>query len=278
MVSDVTTELPAEVEDEVGFDADITVEPTEPEAEEAPSEEAPDPVAELREQFKNVPTRDELQRVTSRYDSEIGRSQRLEKRLDSFVTADQFSAINPRIDSLETALQRLTDAIASSDMADDALKAQAQATRTALQESRTQREWDAREAALIQRMQPARPESAGEDQTPWLQATNDAIAELREDFPDFDPATIPSSVWQAGKQLGTPARAVMHVRRWVEQQQNAPTDRVAQRKRAAGNGAPNRNGSATDIEQLMTRAETAGIPMTDDAARRRLAAHLGLDL
>jgi hypothetical protein len=58
--------------------------------------------------------------------------------------------------------------------------------------------------------------------------------------------------------------------------ESSATDRLAGRRKAAGGGSPSRAGGTDNIDQIMQRLETEGIPLTDEKSRKLAMQRLGL--
>lgn len=248
------TELQDDIDLDSGFGADdeVTDELLEEDGEPEPSEETPDPLAEVRSELGAL--KQQLARFADfdpqQVKRDIGHVRSLQSKVDSLTNADPLKAINPRVATAEEMLGSLVDALieSDSDLIDDRAKTTLRAARDRLAQSKTEQEWERREAELLAKVgavaPPAEPDGPAPDQ--WGQATRDALDELAERMPDFDPASIPTTVWIEGKAKGTPARAVAHVLRWAEQQATEPVaTRTATRRQAAGNGSPPRSGGLT---------------------------------
>lgn len=292
MVADVTTETNAVAADEVVFDADIdlddaTVETIESEGEEGSSpEETPDPLAELRDGLAKAITRDEFQRAVTRYESEIGRAQKLEPRLAEFAPVSQVSALASRLAEAEEVNSVLVNLLAQSELLDDGGRSQLANLASRLTTARTARDRQQLRDEIANEIRGSQPASQpGEQIDPRIAAFNAAVDRKTAELDGYAAAkgvaltSLPdgSLNFRPGETVDA---AFARVKALVDEQaaEGSSAERLANKKRAAGNGAPQRNGAATDIETLRTRAMTTGIPITDAAARKRLAADLGIDL
>ena len=250
MVLDTTSGL--QPDDGVdGFDAggEATDELLDAEPVLEPSTEV-DPLAELRTQIGAAARRDELDSLRNQVRSELGRSQRLEARLDALTGANPLADVDPRLDANETLLISIASALADSELSDDRMKGTLRSALAALDQAKgaraTRRLREELKDDILKAVQPAAEPASSED--PWTQATADVIAELRERLPDFDIASIPIAVWDEGKSKGTPTRAAAHVLRWAESHAQEPViDRAAARRAAAGEGAPARGAGGPTI-------------------------------
>jgi len=252
--------------DEIDADSEVIAGPPDADVETEPLVEV-DPLAELRTQIGGAARRDELERLQNQVRSELGRSQRLEARLDAMAGANPLADVDPRLDASEQLLTGIADALIDSDLTDDRMKSALRASRSALDtakgvraQSRMREELKTDILAALPKPSVA-PETQADD--PWVQATVDVVAELRERLPDLYPptmsdqlvvASIPKAKWNEGLAKGTPTRAAAHVLRWVEQQaQESATDRIAARRQAAGSGAPARTGVPANDEDTIAR-------------------------
>lgn len=245
---------------EVEFDAgDAIGDSTEPDVDAAPQDEV-DPLAEIRAQVGTAATKAELEAVRNQIRSELGRSQRLEARLEAMAGANPLADVDPRLDANENLLTSIAEALIASDLTDDEAKRALRASRSALDSARTTRERNKDRADLLREVRDALPQTtaASGASDPWAQATQDVIADLAELMPDFDVSSIPATVWQEGRTKGTPARAAAHVLRWAERQAATPAvERTATRRQAAGAGAPSRQGAAGAAINNMDDADAA---------------------
>jgi hypothetical protein len=246
--------------DEVESDAgDATQDSTEFGAEDAPQV---DPLDEIRAQVGTAATKAELESLRNQIRSELGRSQKLEARLDELAGANPLADVDPRLDANENLLTSIADALIASDLTDDRMRSLLSNSRAALDSARGARAQGRMREELKREIISALPQNAQVDATaetnPWAQATQDVIAEIAETSPDFDAATIPNDVWLAGKNRGTPARAAAHVLRWVAEHAETPAaTRTATRRAAAGAGSPARQGSALAAITTMNEADAA---------------------
>ena len=239
-------------------------------AETEPSEDE-DPLAELRAQVSGAARRDELESLRNQIRSELGRSQRLEARLDALAGGNPLAAVDPRLDASESLLTGIADALIDSDLADDRMKSSLRGARAALESAKGARAQsrmreELRDDILKALPQPAAEPAAAVDD-PWAQATVDVYAELVERLPDFDATAIPATVWGEGRAKGSPARAAAYVIRWAEQQAATPAERTAARRQAAGAGAPGRSGSTVTYksQRELDRAVMDGVLSSQEA-------------
>ena len=108
----------------------------------------------------------------------------------------------------------------------------------------------------------------------WDDATN--FVSERASAANIDPSNIPQHVWTTGAGLGSPARAADYVLAWLNSQNEdaGKVEQIAAKKRAAGNGTPQRSGQNQSIESLIQAyGEGGDITVTE---KRRVMEHLGL--
>ena len=230
--------------DEFDADSEVIADSSDASAEAEPQKEV-DPIADLRAQLGGAARRDELESLRNQVRSELGRSQRLEARLDALAGANPLADVDPRLDANENLLTGIADALIDSELTDDRMKGTLRAARSALDAAKGARAQGRMREELKADILKALPQPASTEthaDNPWAQATADVIAEIKDRLPDFDPNTIPKTVWDAGSAKGSPARAVAHVIRWAEQQAEEPAaSRTATRRQAAGVGSPARS-------------------------------------
>lgn len=241
----------------------------------------PDPLDTLRTEL-NERIEAETRRVRSelegRYGGEVGRAQKLEKRLDdalSTLTAQNSPGIT------DEAVSAIVSALVASDLIDDQSRASLRTVESRLAEAKTKRERDAIKREVLAEAQTAvTPEREPEPQ----QQSPEAVAATNRvvgyaDARGVDPTRIPQDAWNLlpGETLPD---AVTRLRKVIDglAADSSSGARVAERRGAAGSGSPGRGGGGNVIEQDLRRLETEGIPLTDEQARRRVAAELGVDL
>lgn len=218
-----------------------------------------DPLEELRTQVGAAARRDELESLRNQVRSELGRSQRLEARLDALAGVNPLADVDPRLDANENLLNTLAAALVNSDLTDDRDKAALRASLSALDSAKGARAQGKMRAELKAEILGALPSTeTTQTNDPWALATQDVLAEIAEVHPTFDVASIPGAVWQEGRAKGTPTRAAAHVLRWVAQQGDEPAaSRPAARRQAAGPGSPARQGAAAPTINTMDDADAA---------------------
>ena len=283
MVSDATLE-PQEVVDEVATeevsDEAAAVETTEtPE----PSEQAPDPVQVLADRLGNIDQRlDGLSGLDpNRINSLLGRVPNLQSDLDAVKGQDPLATLDPRFSANETLLSALAEAFINSDegLVNDQSKASLQAALSQLGEAQTERERVALKREVLAEVQaaatPEETETAPTGNDQWQAATLDVQAALPA---DFDLGTIPQEVWAEGVRTQRPSLAVRHVLNWVDSQSADALDGLAERKAAAGDGAPSASAGGTTIDTLLSKLEELGPTVLSEAELKQVDKHLGVKL
>jgi len=238
--------------DEIDADSEVIDVSPDAKVEAEPSKEV-DPLADIRAQLGGAARRDELESLRNQVRSELGRSQRLEARLEAMAGANPLADVDPRLDANEALLTSISDALIDSELTDDRMKSALRASRSALDAAKGVRAQGRMREELKADILKALPKVEEPVQTldPWAQATADVVADLKGLLPDFDPTTIPATVWNAGKAKGTPARAAVYVIRWAEQQAaNPAAERIAVRRQAAGDGSPARSGASPSVTDM----------------------------
>ncbi len=242
--------------DEVEADASDATEDSTDAADEA----ATDPLEDLRAQVGTAATKAELESLRSQIRSELGRSQKLEARLDALAGANPLADVDPRLDANEALLTSIADALTNSDLTDDRDKAALRASLSALVSAKGARAQGRMREELKAEILGALPGNTAvtDDSNPWAVATQDVLAEIADTLPGFDANSIPSTVWAEGRAKGTPTRAAAHVLRWAQQQAVEPAaTRTATRRQAAGAGSPARQGAASTDYATFAEAEQA---------------------
>lgn len=210
--------------------------------------------------------------------SAIGRISAIQSSLDELAKRNPTADLDPRVAASESAVAALAEALLNDPTLSDATRATLSGAIRGVEQARTQRELDRREEALLEKVRaaaaPATSATAAED--PWARAS--AIVSRRAAALSVDPKTIPWDEIQ-GKSDGTPEDASALAIEWLlEHKADAPTAAVAARKANAGGGSPKREAATGDIEEIRARAMAGSIPMTDEVARKKLAADLGISL
>ena len=276
----VTTEAGLQTDlglDGLDADSEVIADSSDPKVEAEPSKEA-DPLATLAGRIGTL--EQSIARLNALDPAEVkrdlGQLRTLQGQYDRIVATNPLADVDPRLDANEALLTSIADALIASDLTDDRMKSTLSASRSALDTVKGVRAQSRMREELKADILRALPAPVVET-NPWQQATVDVFAELAERLPDFDPTSIPLTVWTEGQAKGSPARAAAHVIRWAEgQAQNPAVERTAARRQAAGNGSPSRSGGPGSVEQDRQRLMVDGIPITDAPARKRVREALGL--
>lgn len=281
MVLEQTTGLEEDVE---GFGADNTIEDEDSTLE--PQAEQVDPVTALADRVTKM---EEIATRLKDFDPlevrrGLGQVRSLQSKIDSLASADPLSTINPRVSTSEEILASLVEGLVASDLLDDTSKNSLRASLTKLSQSKTEQEWARRERELLSKVQSTTDstQTPSDDEADQIRLyaqtkTGEAIGYARAK--GLDASIVPASEWQlrSGESID---QAFDRVLRFIDEKANesSATDRLAGRRKAAGGGSPSRAGGTDNIEQDRERIMRDGIPITDEAARKRLAASLGVPL
>lgn len=238
--------FPGEEDPEVDSpDLDEDVE-SEVEAAESPESELPD-LAALAEQINSLrstaATRADLERAMRA----AGRIEYLQSEMERLKNADPIARINPTLSHMQDQISLLADGLA--DVLPDEVRARlaSQRSEQSVRQMVDQQVYD-RLSALYQQSQQAAPQQPQGDPV-WTQATLDAATEAQ--VRGIDPTSIPQSVWNEGRALGSPARAVNHVIAWLDEQvDGGASERTTSRKRTAAKAPPSAGVAMSDDELI----------------------------
>ena len=207
----------------------------------------------------------------------LGRVSALQSQLDAIKDRNPSIDLDPRISANENLTVTLAQALANSDLVDDRFKAALNTALTGIEQATSERKQRQLEASLEEKIAKkfAPVQAEADDEAPWVEAT-ETVLPLAQKL-GVAPESIP---WQSIRTAaGTPAKATAMATQWIYENQTDPsTKRVAERQQAAGAGSPKPVSPAGGIEQDLQRLGTTGIPLTDEAARKRAAAALGIEL
>ena len=247
--------------------------------EEPTTEETPDPVAELRAEIASL-KQSMAGLDPARVQSELGRIRALQSTVDQLKNAPA-----PQRDTFaEEAIESLASALLTSQLVDDDAKPQIRSLLNRLGEAKTKSAREALKAELREELKPA--VAAVSEYEPAQ--TNPELTNATERVFDYADAigidraaaiAVLDGKWslEPGETLSTAVTRLKGVLKTTAQ--NASTNaRVSERKQAAGNGSPSRTGAAGSVEADLQRIETDGIPITDEAARKRIADRLGVSI
>lgn len=209
----------------------------------------------------------------------LGRIGAIQSALDGLSKRDVLAEIDPRVSANEDLTVTLARTLSNSALVDDEDKASLRSALRAVEQSKSVRE-------RAQMMSELKAELATTDVAPA--ETSDPVAalwdaaseEVRDMASEYgvSPDTIPWDDIQRDAQ-NNPTKVARVALKWFEANKQDPsTERVIERRRAAGSGSPAREGAATSLENDKNRLMEQGIPISDEAARKRVAASLGLEL
>lgn len=214
--------------------------------------------------------------------SALGRIPALQSSLDELTKRDPAALLDPRVSASESAVSALAEALLNDPTISDATRASISGAVRGVEQARTAREADRREAALLEKMRaavaPVTTPPANDAETEALWQRVSAAVLRRAAVLNVDPKTIPWDDIQRNSNYVPEDASTLAVEWLLEHKEDAPTARVSARKTAAGGGSPTREAGTGGIEQLRARAMTESIPITDKAAREKLAADLGVSL
>ena len=272
---DLLAGLEDEVADETEADAPADSFDTEPE----PQEETVDPRDARLDKIEAT-----LSRLgaldPNKINPALGRIGAIQSALDGLSKRDVLAEIDPRVTANEDLTVTLARALSNSALVEEEDKASLRAALRGVEQSKSARERKQMmselkaELATTDVVQPAETSDAAANL--W----DDATVEVRDMASEYgvDPSQIPWDAIQRDAQFN-PLKVARVALKWFEANKPDPTtDRVAERRRAAGSGSPAREGAANSLENDKTRLMEQGIPISDEAARKRVAASLGLEL
>ena len=283
MVLDTTLE-PQEVVDEVateeapeGATTDEATETPEPE------ETVPDPAQAVLDRLGAIDqTLDGLRGLDpAKISSMLGRVSGMQSEIADVKGQDPLATIDPRLAASESLSLALAEALLNSDdgLMDEQGKTQLRQAVSQMGDAQTERERAALKREMIAEVTasatPEQTETAPTADDPWQAATQDVQAALPA---DFDMVTIPQDVWAEGVKTGRPSLAVRHVLNWVDTQSADALDGLAERKAAAGDGAPSASAGGTTIDTLLSKLEELGPTVLSEAELKQVDKHLGVKI
>lgn len=228
---------------------------------EQPPDETPDPLEDIRAQLGAAARREELESLRNQVRSELGRSQRLEARLDALSSNNPLADVDPRLEANEALLTTLASVLVNS--LDDAQSIAAlRAALSGLDQAKGVRAERKMRAELKDEILAALPQPQERAQEPPIQTPEQIAATNRvlgyADAKGVDPTRIPDAAWTTlpGETFD---QAVQRVRGVIDALAagDASTERVATRRQAAGAGAPSRNGATGPVITNMSEADDA---------------------
>lgn len=274
-------DLLAGLEEQVADDAGIEPESfdTDPET---PAEDTVDPRDARLDKIEALLAEiDPVVREARGVKATVGRVQSLEASLKRLSEANPLADIDPRVSANEDLTVTLARTLSNSALVDDEDKASLRAALHAVEQSRSARERKQMMSELKAELATTEVQAPAETSDPvgereW--AVAEAVVRSRAAKAGLKWEDLPLAEINA-KAAGNATVATDLALEWLDANKPDPTtDRVAERRRAAGSGSPAREGAANSLENDKTRLMEQGIPMTDEAARKRVAASLGLEL
>lgn len=271
-------------------DADIDETPAEDSDEQETVDDQPvdDPLSELRERLDAFETsalrRDELNPDQVR--SVLGIIQSIQSDTDRLKNANPVAEIDPRLSASESVLATIAQVLINSDLLDDSGKAALQQSLSPLSEAQQARQRQQLRNELLAELRESQPQPQDQSQTlPEQQALIDAVRQEERELRGYaagrgiDWASVPASELLF-RQNETVEAAAQRVRGIIDRlaSEESSADRVAERRAAAGRGAPQRSGAATTTEDILARLADVGLPMTNTAERKLAAKALGVEL
>ena len=248
-----------------------------------PEEITPDPVQILTDRLGQVETNSgqRIDGIEARVKSELGKLEYLQSVASKLDNNDPIAALDPRLSANETLLSALVDTVANSDYGIPTEQNRETLRSAIAQYSDAQKQRDNetfKREVLAEAKATAAPEQTetaptADDQ--WQAATQDVQAALPA---DFDMVTIPQDVWAEGVKTGRPSLAVRHVLNWVDTQSADALDGLAERKAAAGDGAPSASAGGTTIDTLLAKLEELGPTVLSEAELKQVDKHLGMKI
>ena len=209
----------------------------------------------------------------------LGRIGAIQSALDGLSKRDPIAELDPRVSANEDLTVTLARTLSNSALVDDEDKASLRAALRAVEQSQSVRERQKMMSELKAEL--ATTEVAPAETSDALAVLwDDASKEVRDMASEYgvSPTQIPWDDIQRDAQ-NNPAKVARVALKWFEANKPDPAvDRVIERRRNAGSGSPAREGAANSLENDKNRLMTEGIPISDEAARKRVAASLGLEI
>lgn len=263
------------LEDEVATSNDVATEPE-------PLEDEVDPAAQLAARF------DEIEATVSALKgldlnavrSALGRIPSLQSALDDLSKRNPLAEIDPRVSASESALVAVAETLLTDPGISDASRSALVTAVRGVEQARTKREQDAREAELERRLRSElapRPAEQAEPTNAELDAANTALV-ARAQAMGINPASVPWDALMAQANGVLAVASALAIDWMYEHREDAPAARVSARREAAGRGSPQRESAARTIEQDLERLMNGEIPVSDVDTRKRLSEHLGVPI
>lgn len=268
-------EIDAALDDEI----EVSEQDAAIESETAVEEENADPQADLKAEIAAL--RQELDRFKgfdpNSVKAGLGRIPALQSAIDELKKGNLTSAVVDRLDLSDRALTSLATLMVNDSEQSEAIKGPFREYLSGMDKARTQAQEDRLRQRLLDEMKPAAPEPQADSSDPWAEATAKVTEEAQKN--GIDPNTLPWGEFQSGAN-GSPLRAVRLASAWISEHRPDPTAaRISERRRSVGNGSPQREGAGgNQVERDLQRLSSTGIPIEDEAARKRVAEALGVSL
>ncbi|MEK9810682.1 MAG: hypothetical protein VW362_09565 [Candidatus Nanopelagicales bacterium] len=275
----IEEEIADEVVGEEILDETPAVEPDEQET----VDDQPNPLAEMQARLDafeaSVLRRDELNPDQVR--SVLGVIQSFQGDIDRLKNQNPVAEIDPRLSANEGVLTALAQAMLESDFLDDSSKAALRQSLGPLSEARTARERAQLRQELLDEVRQQTPQQQPPGYTPeqiQLVATAAALQQRAADLGvDWNAIPAAEKQFRANETMDQAAQRVAALIDRLASEESA-TDRIVERRAAAGRGTPSRSSGPTSNEDLLARLANDGLPMTAEAERKRAARALGLEL
>ena len=252
-------DLLAGLDEEVADDAGIEPESfdTEPET---PAEELVDPRDARLDKIEALLAEiDPVVREARGVKATVGRVQSLEASLKRLSEANPLADIDPRVSGLEETVMSLARTLSNSALVDDDQRAEIRSTLRAVEASRSVTERKKLMSELKAELATTEVQQPAETSDPTAALWDAASDEVRDMASEYgvEPSQIPWDEIQRNAQ-NNPARVARVALKWFEANKPDPTtDRVAERRRAAGSGSPAREGALGPIVTDMSDADAA---------------------
>jgi hypothetical protein len=211
----------------------------------------------------------------------LGRIPALQSAIDDLKRGALPADVVDRLDLSDRALGTLANLMVSDTEQSETVKGPFREYLSGIEKAKTQRERNALRSELLEEIKPAAQQTSGPQSDPAVEtqiATVNRMVLAAASRAGVDPTTIPFGQLQAQANDDIAAAGALALD-WIESNRAPePAARVAERRRSAGNGSPQREGGGNTIERDLQRLSSTGIPIEDEAARKRVAESLGISL
>lgn len=275
-----------EVVDELA-DVDIDETPADEPEEQETVDDQPDPLTELVARLDAFEAaalrRDELNPDQVR--SVMGIIQTLQSDADRRRNENPLAELDPRLSANEELLAVMAQALINSDLLEDSGKAALQQRLTPFTERWQERLVQQRVAEALAKQQEQQQQQPQQQITQAQQALIENVRATERELRGY--AAGRGVQWDSlpaeellFRQNETVEQASQRVRTVIDRlaSEESATDRVVERRAAAGRGAPQRSGASTTTEDILARLADAGLPMTNASERKLAAKALGVEL